>query len=802
MARIMIVEDEEPVSEYIASSLKMKGHTVCSIERSGEGAVEAAMRERPDLVLMDILLEGRMDGVEAAGKIRARQNVPVVYLTSCAEDEIFEQAKVTEPYGFLLKPFKDEELHRVIEISLYKAKMEQKLRESEERYRNLVENISDVVYEIDANGVFTYISPACKSLAGYSPEEVVGRSFVEFLYQEDVPRVLERFKEIKSGLVCETEYRIAGKSGEVRWVRSRGTPIIVGDDFTGARGVLTDITHKKQAEKALQAAYDELERQVKERTATLSASNQMLKLEIEERARAEEKLKESEERYRHLVKYAPAGIYEIDFETQRFSNVNDVLCAYTGYSKEEFESLRPLDLLVGESRDLFMKRMEAVSCGENITNNVEYKFKTKDGEERWAALNVRVVWEKGKQKRATVIVNDITERREAEARLKKSKVLLQVVFDGIPDPLMLVDQDNRVRSLNKSAMKYFGLAQFSDAIGKPCFEAFAACRDASRRRPKQCEQCQIKAAISKGEAITFEREKFFSSGKHEMVSVYPLGADETGFAGAAIHIRDITEAKIVERQLIQSEKLASLGFLVSGIAHEINNPNNFITFNIPILKDYLKEIMPIVDEHASRHPEYEVFGMSYAEFREDLFRLLDNIKHGSDRINTTVSDLRRFARKNDETELRPVDLREVVKSAVGICRGQVRKMVKSFELHLPESPINIHSDPGALEQVVVNLLINAAQAVDKQDSWVKLEVDAGRSKDKEIAIQVSDNGCGMDEVTRKRIFDPFFTTKPVGEGTGLGLSVCYSLVQALGGRIEVESELGAGSAFRVVLPRL
>ena len=180
----------------------------------------------------------------------------------------------------------------------------------------------------------------------------------------------------------------------------------------------------------------------------------------------------------------------------------------------------------------------------------------------------------------------------------------------------------------------------------------------------------------------------------------------------------------MERELIQSEKLASLGLLISGIVHEINNPNNFISFNIPILRDYLREILPVLDEHAARTPHFEVQGMPYAEFRTDVMKLLENIEHGSTRINTTVAKLKEFSRKKDEKGARPILPTGVVERAVAICHTQIRKTVKTFDVQVQQDMPEMISDPDAIEQTLINLLINAAQAADKPDSRIRLECAA------------------------------------------------------------------------------
>jgi signal transduction histidine kinase len=240
--------------------------------------------------------------------------------------------------------------------------------------------------------------------------------------------------------------------------------------------------------------------------------------------------------------------------------------------------------------------------------------------------------------------------------------------------------------------------------------------------------------------------------------------------------------------------------LVTSIAHEINNPNNFISFNVPILRDYIQAMIPIIDEYAAGKSDLELCNMTYAEFRKDINKLLDNIEHGSGRINSVVSNLREFSLDKDKKPQKRINIQEVIERVMAICKNKIKKTVKSFDKNIPENMPQIYTDPYALEQVLINLLVNAAQAADKEDSRVKLEVSVGNGEHDHTIITVSDNGCGMDEQIRLKIFDPFFTTKSPAEGTGLGLYICHNLIADLGGQIEVESEPGQGSTFKVVLP--
>ena len=267
----------------------------------------------------------------------------------------------------------------------------------------------------------------------------------------------------------------------------------------------------------------------------------------------------------------------------------------------------------------------------------------------------------------------------------------------------------------------------------------------------------------------------------------------------ASEISQSAKMKLTGNDLTHTQKADSLGILVSGIAHELGNLNNCITFNIPILRDYIKEIIPIIDFYAKNHKEFELFGMSYPEFRRDVFRILDNIEHASSRTTETGSCLKEFVRVASAEKQRWVDVSSVIMKSVTLCRGQIRKTVKSFEVNIAKDLPPIFTDPGALEQVIVNLLINAAQAVDGGDSRVTLTAKHVNTWQYRMNIEVSDNGCGMDGKTREKIFEPFFTTRVRENGSGLGLFVSKNLIEKLGGRIEVESKLGVGSIFRIVL---
>jgi len=388
---------------------------------------------------------------------------------------------------------------------------------------------------------------------------------------------------------------------------------------------------------------------------------------------------------------------------------------------------------------------------------------------------------------------EIEERVRFEEQLGHSKSMLQEVVDGISDPLILMGRDMEVKLINRAAAEYYRVSDFMKIIGLPCHQAL-------REKLAPCEGCEVAASLSDGKSFSFERRGFMDPERLEHVFVYALKGKDGRQEDVLLRVSDVTEQRLFEKQLMQSEKMASLGVMVSCIAHEINNPNNFISFNIPILRDYIKELMPIVDGFAKKHPDLEIGNMPYAEFRKDISNLLDNIKHGSDRISDFVSNLKEFNQVKDRIEKDWIDLNSVIEKVLSISHVQLKENVKTFIYDALKNPPPIWCDPFALEQILLNLLTNAALASDKKDSRVELRTQIRESWLDHTILEVKDNGCGMDAASIPKIFDPFFTTKSDAGGTGLGLYVTHNLVESLKGRIEVESEPGKGSIFRVILP--
>ena len=266
-----------------------------------------------------------------------------------------------------------------------------------------------------------------------------------------------------------------------------------------------------------------------------------------------------------------------------------------------------------------------------------------------------------------------------------------------------------------------------------------------------------------------------------------------------------TQAKLEETQLqlVHLQKMGSLGTLVAGVAHELNNPISFIYDNLGFLEGYMQALLRVIDHYEeipiteeARRQIDRIKEDSNLEFiRTDLEKLQRNVREGAERTRRIVTDLRIFSRL-DEAERKEADLHEGLESTLDLLTNKLKNAVRVHRRYgdLPR----VECYPGQLNQVFMNLLTNAADAVAGEgDIWVT--TSHGESEDC-VRIRIEDNGRGIPEENIRKLFAPFFTTKDVGEGTGLGLSVSNGIVERHGGRLEVESQVGKGSAFTVVLP--
>jgi PAS domain S-box-containing protein len=416
--------------------------------------------------------------------------------------------------------------------------------------------------------------------------------------------------------------------------------------------------------------------------------------------------------------------------------------------------------------------------------------------------------------------------REAREALRASEERTRSIVDAAYDAFVAMDDEGRIAGWNRQAELTFGWTR-EEAMGRLLEETIVPPRfrlahregleryRATGTAPLLNRRIEI-SAVHRDERefpveltitrIPWGQGHLFSSFLHDITE--RKEAEEALRRTAESERQAHEELKKAQGQLVQSEKLAALGQLVAGVAHEINNPLSYVSNNVAVLQRDVRALRELLGMYQESEAILRAHAPDLAERaaalarRMDLGYTLTNLdglmgrsRDGLKRIQQIVKDLRDFARL-DESDLHDVDLNAGIESTVNIIQGQAKKQQVSLELALEPLPM-VTCYPAKVNQVVLNLIANA---IDATPSGGKVMVGTHAVED-HVEITVADTGSGIDPAIRDRIFDPFFTTKPQGKGTGLGLSISYGIVQGHGGTIDFESALGQGTRFRIRLPR-
>ncbi len=270
-------------------------------------------------------------------------------------------------------------------------------------------------------------------------------------------------------------------------------------------------------------------------------------------------------------------------------------------------------------------------------------------------------------------------------------------------------------------------------------------------------------------------------------------------------ILDVTEKKNAEleskqqlEQLMQADKMIALGTLVSGVAHEINNPNNFVLLNVPLIEKIWFNSLPILEKHYEENGDFFLGDkLKYSKIKNSMPLLLSGIYDGSQRIKNIVDDLKSFARKDDLGYDQNVDLNNVIKTAAGLTANLISKSTDHFSIKYFPEPLVVKGNKQKLEQVFINLIENSCQALTERNQTVKIEI---QKDTKHAIIKVFDGGAGIESAIIRKITDPFYTTKRNKGGTGLGLSITSKIIMHHNGLLNIESELNTGTTVTIKLP--
>ena len=516
--RILIVEDEAILAEDMGISLKNIGYVVEDKASTGAEAVRLAQELRPDLILMDIKLRGHIDGMEAADRIRANLDIPVIYLTGYSERDVLERAKKTQPYGYLGKPISLSELRSTIDTALYKHAADKRVRESEERFRSLIDQAADAIFVHDFGGKFLDINQQASTSLSYTRDELLSMSVGDI-----DPDIVHRGDSTKywANLPATFEARHKRKDGTTFPVEIRLGPIEYGETKV-ILAIVRDITDRKMAEKALE---------------------------------------ESEERFRTAFQTSPDAVSINRLSDGLYVDVNDGFTELSGFTREEVIGNSSLAINIWNDptdRDRLVAGLRALGH----VNNLEAQFCRKDGGVRTGLLSARIMDLNG-EPHILSVTRDVHDWEKTQLELREKTSLLNSLIEALPDVIYFKDAERRHVIVNKAYERFFGVKR-QEVLGKTV-EEFIPPDTTKPSRMSDDEVINSKKSLfeeqswanKRGENRIFETRKF------------PILDDRGNILAIGGISRDITGRKRSEEQIKAS--LREKEILLREIHHRVKN---------------------------------------------------------------------------------------------------------------------------------------------------------------------------------------------------------------------------------------
>ncbi|AGA29461.1 PAS domain S-box protein [Singulisphaera acidiphila] len=670
-----------------------------------------------------------------------------------------------------------------------RKQVEVALRESEERFRRLYDEAPVGYHEVDVEGRIISINRTECEMLGVVREEVVAKSVFDFVAPEfreqarrgfpDKVRGDRPLKPIERTFEAHDGRRLT-VSIEERFKRDEQGRV------TGIRSTVQDITERKRTEAALVA---------------------------------------SERRARALFEGIEDAIW-VHALDGRLLDANPAASRMLGYSREELLRMNTSDVDSPDFAAGFQERLERQMQQGHLS--CEGRHRTKDGRVIPVDINTSTI-QFDNQRAVLAVIRDITERKaleetrrefaesqmrnaremqEKNLALTASEARYRQLTEGCLDAVVVADRQGRITLFNPAAEKIFGHSA-DEVLGRPITllmpESFKNLDDRGFEAALESRQPSIVGRTVELKGRRKNEEEFPLELSLNAIEL----AGELQFIGS---IRDQTERQRMRAMLAQSEKLASIGLLSAGVAHEINNPLAYVANNLAVLERDMKSVlemiaiyeralvpMTLASPDLVKEVEAVAEELDWPYVRENLGRMLSRTREGVQRVANIVQNLRGLARTSPP-KLEAAAIPDMLESALEMIRGRLRRHNIEISVEHGDVP-RIPCVPSQISQVILNLLINATQAVEATGRTEGGHIRFSTARDGDmVCLSLSDNGGGIPAESLPQLFDPFFTTKSVGEGTGLGLSISHGIVTGHGGRIEVESPPGEDTCFRIYLP--
>jgi PAS domain S-box-containing protein len=661
-----------------------------------------------------------------------------------------------------------------------RKRTDQALHESQERFELAAIASNDGIWDWNILTGEQYWSDRHLELFGLKPGELAPtyETWISMLHPDDAELVHQATcRHLESRAPYDIETRVRMKDGFYRWFRDRGQAVWneLGRPVRMV-GSISDVTERRQAEEAIWRANSELEQRVAERTKELARANQALEREIDERKRVEDRL----QRTQYAVDHAADQIFVIDSRGY-FVDVNESACRRLGYRKEELLTMSVMDIDPDFSPEVWL------ACWATLTKDqqlrIETRHRSKSGEIYPVEVVANYLCHNG-QELDYAVVRDVSERRQAEAAIRESelryKLLTEATFDGVA-----LHDDGVLLEVNPGLERMFGY-QPGELIGRSIFDLVVPEQRAqaiANMRQGVEGPYEIMGLRKDGSTIVGEvvvRPYWYRGKQVRLVAGRDIMLRKQMEAQQARYLEEL-ERQVAERtseiaklqaQRAQTEKLAAVGQMAAAVAHEINNP-------IAGIRNAFTLVKQAVDP---THPHFEFVAMIDREIT---------------RVASIVQNMYQLYRK-EPSKAEPVNLSLLIRDLESLFAKRLSQL--GLTLVVTQMPLRsrLLVPQSDLLQVLMNLVQNALDS-SRQGGTIWLNV----CQDEDIVrMSVSDEGSGIPPDVLPHIFDPFFTTKTEKgqKGMGLGLSVSQSLVMAMGGRMEVQTEQGAGSTFSIILP--